>query len=89
LDRRAQRAADGIAGSLQVIAAAVAARTTRIHLGAAVTRVRLHHPLLTAEGLAMVDVISAGYWNARRRGLLSQWSEPGLCFAHWLSYSEN
>ena len=53
----------GIAGSLQVVAAAVAARTKRIRLGAAVTRVPLHHPLHTAEDLAMVDVISGGRFD--------------------------
>lgn len=53
----------GIAGSLQVIAAAVASRTKRIRIGAAVTRTPLHHPLHTAEDLAMIDVISGGRFD--------------------------
>lgn len=50
----------GIIGSLQVAAAAVAARTKKVRIGAAVTRVPLHHPLHTAEDLAAIDVLSDG-----------------------------
>ncbi len=50
----------GIVGSLQVVAAAIASRTRRIRIGSAVTRVPLHHPLHTAEDLALVDVMSNG-----------------------------
>src|SRR5690242_5749667 len=50
----------GITGSLQVTAAALAATTQRIRIGAAVTRLPLHHPLHTAEDLALVDVLSNG-----------------------------
>ena len=53
----------GITGSLQVVAAALAATTTRIRIGAAVTRLPLHHPLHTAEDLALVDVISNGRFD--------------------------
>jgi len=53
----------GIAGSLQVIASAVASRTQRIRIGAAVTRTPLHHPLHIAEDLAMVDIISGGRFD--------------------------
>jgi alkanesulfonate monooxygenase SsuD/methylene tetrahydromethanopterin reductase-like flavin-dependent oxidoreductase (luciferase family) len=50
----------GITGSLSVTAAALAATTKRIRIGAAVTRLPLHHPLHTAEDLALVDVLSNG-----------------------------
>ncbi|MGE0059180.1 MAG: LLM class flavin-dependent oxidoreductase [Dehalococcoidia bacterium] len=53
----------GITGSLQVTAAALAAQTKRIRIGAAVTRLPLHHPLHTAEDLAMVDIISNGRFD--------------------------
>ena len=53
----------GIVGSLQVTAAALAARTKRIRIGAAVSRLPLHHPLHTAEDLALVDVISNGRFD--------------------------
>jgi alkanesulfonate monooxygenase SsuD/methylene tetrahydromethanopterin reductase-like flavin-dependent oxidoreductase (luciferase family) len=53
----------GIVGSLQVTAAALAARTKRIRIGAAVARLPLHHPLHTAEDLALVDVISNGRFD--------------------------
>src|SRR5665213_2591736 len=39
---------------------AVAARTTRIHLGIAIVVLPLHDPLKIAERFAMVDVISNG-----------------------------
>src|SRR5688572_30248198 len=39
---------------------AVAARTSRIHLGIAIVILPLHHPLKIAESYAMVDVISNG-----------------------------
>src|SRR2546421_5094650 len=47
----------GIVGSLQITAAALAAKTKRIRIGAAVTRIPLHHPLHTAEDLALIDVL--------------------------------
>jgi alkanesulfonate monooxygenase SsuD/methylene tetrahydromethanopterin reductase-like flavin-dependent oxidoreductase (luciferase family) len=50
----------GVTGSFQVTAAALAATTKRIRIGAAVTRLPLHHPLHTAEDLALVDVLSNG-----------------------------
>src|SRR5688572_1605666 len=53
----------GIAGSLQVTMAALAATTKRIRVGAAVTRLPLHHPLHTAEDLALVDVLSEGRFD--------------------------
>jgi alkanesulfonate monooxygenase SsuD/methylene tetrahydromethanopterin reductase-like flavin-dependent oxidoreductase (luciferase family) len=53
----------GITGSLQVTAAALAATTKRIRIGAAVTRLPLHHPLHTAEDLAVVDVLSNGRFD--------------------------
>ena len=53
----------GIVASLQVTAAAIAATTKRIRIGAAVTRLPLHHPLQTAEDLALIDVLSNGRFD--------------------------
>ncbi|HLF70780.1 MAG TPA: LLM class flavin-dependent oxidoreductase [Dehalococcoidia bacterium] len=53
----------GIVGSLSITAAALAATTKRIRIGAAVTRLPLHHPLQTAEDLALVDVLSNGRFD--------------------------
>src|SRR5688572_24699721 len=43
-----------------VMLAAAAARTSRIHLGSAISILPLRHPLQTAEDYAMVDVTSRG-----------------------------
>ncbi len=43
-----------------VIMAAAAARTSRIHLGSAISILPLHHPVQIAEDYAMVDVVSGG-----------------------------
>jgi alkanesulfonate monooxygenase SsuD/methylene tetrahydromethanopterin reductase-like flavin-dependent oxidoreductase (luciferase family) len=43
-----------------VMLAAAAARTSRIHLGSAISILPLRHPLQTAEDYAMVDVTSGG-----------------------------
>jgi alkanesulfonate monooxygenase SsuD/methylene tetrahydromethanopterin reductase-like flavin-dependent oxidoreductase (luciferase family) len=40
--------------------AAAAARTSRIHLGSAISILPLHHPVQIAEDYAMVDVVSGG-----------------------------
>jgi alkanesulfonate monooxygenase SsuD/methylene tetrahydromethanopterin reductase-like flavin-dependent oxidoreductase (luciferase family) len=43
-----------------VFLAAAAARTSRIHLGSAISILPLHHPIQVAEDYAMVDVVSGG-----------------------------
>lgn len=43
-----------------VFLSAAAARTSRIHLGSAVSVLPLHHPIQIAEDYAMVDVLSHG-----------------------------
>ena len=43
-----------------VIMAAAAARTSRIHVGSAISILPLHHPVQLAEDYAMVDVASGG-----------------------------
>lgn len=53
----------GIVGSFQVVAAALATMTSRIRIGAAVTRLPLHHPLHTAEDLAAIDALSNGRFD--------------------------
>ena len=42
------------------IMCAAAARTSRIHLGSAISILPLHHPVQIAEDYAMVDVVSGG-----------------------------
>jgi alkanesulfonate monooxygenase SsuD/methylene tetrahydromethanopterin reductase-like flavin-dependent oxidoreductase (luciferase family) len=43
-----------------VLMAAAAARTSKIHLGSAISVLPLHHPIQLAEDYAMVDVMSQG-----------------------------
>ncbi|HZT06777.1 MAG TPA: LLM class flavin-dependent oxidoreductase [Chloroflexota bacterium] len=43
-----------------LIMSAAAARTSRIHLGSAISILPLHHPVQIAEDYAMVDVVSGG-----------------------------
>jgi alkanesulfonate monooxygenase SsuD/methylene tetrahydromethanopterin reductase-like flavin-dependent oxidoreductase (luciferase family) len=43
-----------------VFLAAAAARTSKIHLGSAISILPLHHPITIAEDYAMVDVLSHG-----------------------------
>src|SRR3954464_15898457 len=42
------------------LASYIAAKTTRLRVGTAVIVVPLHHPLLIAEEIAMLDVLAAG-----------------------------
>ncbi len=51
---------DGYLPQPLVLAAAVAARTSRLRLGTAITLAALRHPLHVAEEAALVDVISDG-----------------------------
>ena len=50
----------GIVTSTQVLAAAVAKRTSRIKIGTAVVVIPFNHPLRTASDFALVDVLSHG-----------------------------
>jgi alkanesulfonate monooxygenase SsuD/methylene tetrahydromethanopterin reductase-like flavin-dependent oxidoreductase (luciferase family) len=50
----------GLVPNPAVMLAAAAARTSRIHLGSAISILPLRHPLQTAEDYAMVDVVSGG-----------------------------
>src|SRR5712671_5728065 len=42
------------------LASYIAAKTTRVRVGTAVIVVPLHHPLLIAEEIAMLDILSGG-----------------------------
>ncbi len=50
----------GLIASPQVMAAAIAARTSRIRIGTGVSVLPLHHPLRLANDFAMIDVLSNG-----------------------------
>jgi alkanesulfonate monooxygenase SsuD/methylene tetrahydromethanopterin reductase-like flavin-dependent oxidoreductase (luciferase family) len=50
----------GMGGNVVVPAAAIAAATSRIRIGTAVTRLPLHHPVHLCEDLSYVDVLSQG-----------------------------
>lgn len=50
----------GLVPNPAVLLAAVAARTTRLRLGCAISILPLHHPVTVAEDYAMVDVVSGG-----------------------------
>jgi alkanesulfonate monooxygenase SsuD/methylene tetrahydromethanopterin reductase-like flavin-dependent oxidoreductase (luciferase family) len=50
----------GMCGNVVISAAALAAATTRIRIGTAVTRLPLHHPVHLCEDLSYVDILSKG-----------------------------
>lgn len=50
-------------GSPMLVAAAVAARTTALRVGTAVTLLPLHHPIRVAEDAAVTDILSGGRFD--------------------------
>ena len=53
----------GLLSGFFTFAGHVAARTTRLRIGTAVVVLPLHNPILVAEELAMLDVLSGGRWR--------------------------
>ncbi|HEY2593570.1 MAG TPA: LLM class flavin-dependent oxidoreductase, partial [Chloroflexota bacterium] len=53
----------GLLPNPAVFGAAIAAKTTRIRIGTAVTVLPLHNPLQVAEDFAMLDVLSGGRFD--------------------------
>src|SRR2546423_1192523 len=55
------------------LATYIAAKTTRLRVGTAVIVVPLHHPLVVAEEIATLDLLSGGRPHVRHRRLRRSW----------------
>jgi natural product biosynthesis luciferase-like monooxygenase protein len=73
----------GVIPAPPVFLAAVAATTSRIHLGVAISVLALHHPLHNAEAYAMLDVLSGGRleFGVGRGSTPEEFSQAGIDYA--------
>jgi alkanesulfonate monooxygenase SsuD/methylene tetrahydromethanopterin reductase-like flavin-dependent oxidoreductase (luciferase family) len=73
----------GFVGNSVIVAAALAAATSRIRIGTAVTRLPLHNPLHLAEDLAYADIVSNGRvdWGVGKGYDEHEFSTYGITFS--------